>query len=318
MIVVERTEVFDAFGRSRNLVKGNGWQVFGVIVLLFIIQFVASLILTAIAVAIRLGRRVRDRPAHLERPHRAAGRPRRRDDVLRAAPPTARRRSRPAPRPPVEAAPPAPRPARRRPRRRLRASRRRPLADFIPTPARRPRPRPDAGVAAFPGWRPVGSARARSRPRPDAAVLFALGTGTSAEGGAAGNRRGGAEGGVPPPARPPRPVWLAGIAADRIGYVAQAAALGIGRLVVVQPLLASMIVFALPLGKRILGQHRPPRDPGRDRRHRRAGRLPRGRRPRGAGARMRRPLPGSSRSSRRLRLVVPLVLAGRVSPSARR
>jgi hypothetical protein len=52
VIVVERTGVFEAFGRSRNLVKGNGWQVFGVIVLLFIIQFVASLILTAIAVAI--------------------------------------------------------------------------------------------------------------------------------------------------------------------------------------------------------------------------------------------------------------------------
>jgi drug/metabolite transporter (DMT)-like permease len=51
-----------------------------------------------------------------------------------------------------------------------------------------------------------------------------------------------------------RPVWLAGIAADGIGYVAQAAALGIGRLVVVQPLLASMVVFALPLGVKILGQ----------------------------------------------------------------
>jgi drug/metabolite transporter (DMT)-like permease len=51
-----------------------------------------------------------------------------------------------------------------------------------------------------------------------------------------------------------RPIWLAGIVADGIGYVCQAAALGIGRLVVVQPLLASMVVFALPLGKRILGQ----------------------------------------------------------------
>jgi hypothetical protein len=52
VIVVERAGVFEAFGRSRELVKGNGWQVFGVIVLLFIIQFVASLILTAIAIAI--------------------------------------------------------------------------------------------------------------------------------------------------------------------------------------------------------------------------------------------------------------------------
>jgi drug/metabolite transporter (DMT)-like permease len=51
-----------------------------------------------------------------------------------------------------------------------------------------------------------------------------------------------------------RPVWLAGMAADGIGYGAQAAALGIGRIVVVQPLLATTVVFALPLGARILGQ----------------------------------------------------------------
>ena len=51
-----------------------------------------------------------------------------------------------------------------------------------------------------------------------------------------------------------RPVWLAGMAADGVGYVAQAAALGIGRIVVVQPLLATTVVFALPLGARILGQ----------------------------------------------------------------
>jgi drug/metabolite transporter (DMT)-like permease len=51
-----------------------------------------------------------------------------------------------------------------------------------------------------------------------------------------------------------RPVWLAGMAADGVGYVAQAAALGVGRIVVVQPLLATTVVFALPLGSRILGQ----------------------------------------------------------------
>ena len=51
-----------------------------------------------------------------------------------------------------------------------------------------------------------------------------------------------------------RPVWLAGMAADGIGYAAQATALGIGRIVVVQPLLATTVVFALPLGRRILGQ----------------------------------------------------------------
>jgi drug/metabolite transporter (DMT)-like permease len=45
-----------------------------------------------------------------------------------------------------------------------------------------------------------------------------------------------------------RPVWLAGIASDGLGFVAQAAALGIGRLAVVQPLLVTSVVFALPLG----------------------------------------------------------------------
>jgi drug/metabolite transporter (DMT)-like permease len=51
-----------------------------------------------------------------------------------------------------------------------------------------------------------------------------------------------------------RPVWLAGIASDGVGFVAQAAALGIGRLAVVQPLLVASVVFALPLGVRLSGQ----------------------------------------------------------------
>ena len=51
-----------------------------------------------------------------------------------------------------------------------------------------------------------------------------------------------------------RPVWLAGIAADALGFVAQAVALAIGRLAVVQPLLVSTVVFALPLGARFTGQ----------------------------------------------------------------
>jgi drug/metabolite transporter (DMT)-like permease len=48
-----------------------------------------------------------------------------------------------------------------------------------------------------------------------------------------------------------RPRWLAGIAADALGFVAQAAALGVGRIVVVQPLLATSVVFSLPLGARL-------------------------------------------------------------------
>lgn len=45
-----------------------------------------------------------------------------------------------------------------------------------------------------------------------------------------------------------RPVWVAGIAVDGLGFASQAAALGIGRLAVVQPLMVTSVVFALPLG----------------------------------------------------------------------
>lgn len=51
-----------------------------------------------------------------------------------------------------------------------------------------------------------------------------------------------------------RPVWLLGVVTDGAGYVAQAAALGVGRLVVVQPLMVSSVVFALPLGVWLTGQ----------------------------------------------------------------
>jgi drug/metabolite transporter (DMT)-like permease len=45
-----------------------------------------------------------------------------------------------------------------------------------------------------------------------------------------------------------RPRWLAGVAADALGFVAQSGALAAGRLVVVQPLQATTLVFSLPLG----------------------------------------------------------------------
>ncbi|MCU0307127.1 MAG: DMT family transporter [Thermoleophilia bacterium] len=45
-----------------------------------------------------------------------------------------------------------------------------------------------------------------------------------------------------------KPVWLAGTAALLAGYAVQAVALADGRLVVIQPLLVTTIVFALPLG----------------------------------------------------------------------
>ena len=51
-----------------------------------------------------------------------------------------------------------------------------------------------------------------------------------------------------------RPVWLAGIAADGLGFIGQAVALTIGRLAVMQPVLAASMVFALPLGRRVTEQ----------------------------------------------------------------
>jgi hypothetical protein len=51
-IVVERTGVIEAFGRSRELVRGNGWQVFGVIFTVFVITIVVGIVLGAIGVAI--------------------------------------------------------------------------------------------------------------------------------------------------------------------------------------------------------------------------------------------------------------------------
>jgi drug/metabolite transporter (DMT)-like permease len=45
-----------------------------------------------------------------------------------------------------------------------------------------------------------------------------------------------------------KPIWLAGLGADAIGYGFQAVALGVGELLVVQPVLTSGILFALPVG----------------------------------------------------------------------
>jgi hypothetical protein len=46
--VLERPGVIAAFGRSRELVRGNGWQVFGVMVLFFVVNIVIAFILAAI------------------------------------------------------------------------------------------------------------------------------------------------------------------------------------------------------------------------------------------------------------------------------
>jgi drug/metabolite transporter (DMT)-like permease len=45
-----------------------------------------------------------------------------------------------------------------------------------------------------------------------------------------------------------RPMWLIGTASDTLGFAVQAVALGLASLVLVQPLLATSLLFALPLG----------------------------------------------------------------------
>lgn len=52
VIVVEHSGVIDAFGRSRELVRDNGWQVFGVIVSVFLIAIVASIVFGLIGAGI--------------------------------------------------------------------------------------------------------------------------------------------------------------------------------------------------------------------------------------------------------------------------
>ena len=49
-------------------------------------------------------------------------------------------------------------------------------------------------------------------------------------------------------------VWLRGVAAQTAGVVLQAAALDRGRVAIIQPLLVSSVVFALPLGYFLTGQ----------------------------------------------------------------
>ena len=85
------------------------------------------------------------------------------------------------------------------------------------------------------------------------AVLFALGSVLQQKAGLDAPSEGASSGLLLRMAK--RPVWLAGIASDGLGFVAQAAALGIGRLAVVQPLLVTSIVFALPFGVWLSGQH---------------------------------------------------------------
>ncbi len=59
VIVIERYGVMDSFGRSRELVRGNGWPVFGVLIVAFLIAIVGNLALNAIGAGIANGALVR-------------------------------------------------------------------------------------------------------------------------------------------------------------------------------------------------------------------------------------------------------------------
>lgn len=84
------------------------------------------------------------------------------------------------------------------------------------------------------------------------ALLFALGNVLQQKAGFDSPSAGASSGLLLRMAR--RPLWLAGIASDGLGFVAQAVALSVGRLAVVQPLLVASVVFALPLGVWLSGQ----------------------------------------------------------------
>ena len=52
VIVMERVPAMQSFGRSRELVRGNGWQVFGVLVVMLLIQLIVSSVFQAVGESI--------------------------------------------------------------------------------------------------------------------------------------------------------------------------------------------------------------------------------------------------------------------------
>jgi len=57
-----------------------------------------------------------------------------------------------------------------------------------------------------------------------------------------------------------RPLWVVGVMGDALGYAGQAVALGLGSLVLVQPLLVTSLLFALPLSAVWAGRRLRPSD----------------------------------------------------------
>ncbi|MGO8961645.1 MAG: hypothetical protein ACLQFR_30375 [Streptosporangiaceae bacterium] len=52
VLVIEQTGAIAAFGRSQQLVRGNGWNVFGTLVLVFLIMFAAYIVIGLVLVAL--------------------------------------------------------------------------------------------------------------------------------------------------------------------------------------------------------------------------------------------------------------------------
>ena len=48
VIVIERRPALEAFGRSRDLVRGNGWTVFAIVVVVFLLQGLGSILLASV------------------------------------------------------------------------------------------------------------------------------------------------------------------------------------------------------------------------------------------------------------------------------
>ena len=84
VVVVEQPGVFESFGRRRALVKGHGWQVFGVIVLVVVLLLVVGIV-TSILIDCGRGHRRLGHRLGPERHHRADHGARRRRPLLRAA-----------------------------------------------------------------------------------------------------------------------------------------------------------------------------------------------------------------------------------------
>src|SRR6202034_2995381 len=54
VIIIEQSGALASFGRSRQLVRGHGWHVFGTLVLVFVIMLVADLVLGVVFLALPL------------------------------------------------------------------------------------------------------------------------------------------------------------------------------------------------------------------------------------------------------------------------